>query len=118
MRVEWKKDPATGQMKMQEVPGTEFELPADLVLLAMGFVSPVHKGMLDELGVDYDARGNVKAATDGAGCYQTSRPEGLRRRRHAARAVAGGVGDPRRPPVRARGRRVPDGLVRAAALTR
>ncbi len=51
VRVEWKKDPATGQMRMQEVPGTEFELPADLVLLAMGFVSPVHKGMLDELGV-------------------------------------------------------------------
>ncbi len=75
VRVEWKKDPATGQMKMQEVPGTEFELPADLVLLAMGFVSPVHKGMLDELGVEYDPRGNVKAATDGAGCYQTSVPK-------------------------------------------
>jgi glutamate synthase (NADPH) small chain len=75
VRVEWGKDPATGQMKMQEVPGTEFELPADLVLLAMGFLSPVHKGMLDELGVDYDARGNVKAATDGAGCYQTSVPK-------------------------------------------
>jgi glutamate synthase (NADPH/NADH) small chain len=72
VRVEWRKDPATGQMRMQEVPGTEFELPADLVLLAMGFVGPVHKGMLDELGVDYDARGNVKAGTDGAGCYQTS----------------------------------------------
>jgi glutamate synthase (NADPH/NADH) small chain len=62
-------------MKMQEVPGTEFELPADLVLLAMGFVSPVHKGMLEELGVEYDARGNVKASTDGAGCYQTSVPK-------------------------------------------
>jgi glutamate synthase (NADPH/NADH) small chain len=75
VRVEWAKDPASGQMKMQEVPGTEFELPADLVLLAMGFVAPVHKGMLDELGVEYDARGNVKAATDGTGCYQTSVPK-------------------------------------------
>jgi glutamate synthase (NADPH/NADH) small chain len=75
VRVEWAKDPATGQMKMQEVAGTEFELPADLVLLAMGFVAPVHKGMLDELGVEYDARGNVRAATDGAGCYQTSVPK-------------------------------------------
>jgi glutamate synthase (NADPH/NADH) small chain len=72
VRVEWRKDPASGQMKMQEVPGTELELPADLVLLAMGFVGPVHRGLLDELGVDYDPRGNVKAATDGAGCYQTS----------------------------------------------
>ena len=71
-RVEWKRDPASGQMKMQEVPGSEFELPADLVLLAMGFLGPVHQGLLDELGVEYDARGNVKAAVDGAGCYQTS----------------------------------------------
>ena len=44
-RVEWKKDPASGQMKMQEVPGSEFEMPADLVLLAMGFISPVHNGL-------------------------------------------------------------------------
>ena len=72
VRVEWKKDPVSGQMKMQEVAGTEFELPADLVLLAMGFVGPVHKGMLDEIGIAYDARGNVKATTDGPGCYQTS----------------------------------------------
>ena len=74
-RVEWKKDSASGQMKMQEVPGSEFELPADLVLLAMGFLSPVHGGLLDELGVAYDGRGNVKAATDGTGCYQTSLPK-------------------------------------------
>jgi glutamate synthase (NADPH/NADH) small chain len=43
------------------VPGTEFELPADLVLLAMGFVSPVHEGLLTELGVALDNRGNVAA---------------------------------------------------------
>lgn len=47
--------------KMQIVPGSEFELKADLVLLAMGFVSPVHEGMVDELGVELDPRGNVKA---------------------------------------------------------
>jgi len=75
VRLEWKKDPASGQLKMHEVPGTEFEVPADLVLLAMGFLSPVHKGMLDELAVEYDARGNVKATTDGQGCYQTSVPK-------------------------------------------
>ena len=74
-RVEWKKDPATGQMKMAEVPDTEFEMPADLVLLAMGFVNPVHQGLLDQLGVAYDPRGNVKADTEGAGSYATSLPK-------------------------------------------
>jgi glutamate synthase (NADPH/NADH) small chain len=47
--------------KFQPIPGTEFELKADLVLLAMGFVNPVHDGMLKELGVELDARRNVKA---------------------------------------------------------
>ncbi len=51
--------------KMQAIPGSEFELKADLVLLAMGFVSPVHEGMLNELGVAYDNRGNVQADTLG-----------------------------------------------------
>ena len=49
--------------KMQEVPGSEFDLRADLVLLAMGFVSPVHEGMIKELGVALDGRGNVQADT-------------------------------------------------------
>ena len=56
---------------MQEVPGSEFEMKADLVLLAMGFVSPVAQ-VLEAFGVDKDARGNAKANTDGDGCYQTS----------------------------------------------
>jgi glutamate synthase (NADPH) small chain len=47
--------------RLQEVEGTEFEIEADLVLLAMGFVHPVHEGMLDALGVERDQRGNVKA---------------------------------------------------------
>jgi len=47
--------------KMQPVPGSEFELKADLVLLAMGFVSPVREGMIDELALDLDGRGNVRA---------------------------------------------------------
>jgi glutamate synthase (NADPH/NADH) small chain len=46
------------------IPGTEFELPADLVLLAMGFVHPVHDGMIKELGVALDPRGNVRADTN------------------------------------------------------
>ena len=49
--------------KMQPVPGSEFELKADLVLLAMGFVSPVHEGMLKDLSVQLDNRGNVAADT-------------------------------------------------------
>jgi glutamate synthase (NADPH/NADH) small chain len=49
--------------KFQPVPGTEFELKADLVLLAMGFVHPVHEGMIDELALEKDPRGNVKADT-------------------------------------------------------
>jgi glutamate synthase (NADPH/NADH) small chain len=60
MRVDWKRD-AQGRWAMEEIPGSEFTLRADLVLLAMGFVHPVHRGMLEELGVTLDARGNVRA---------------------------------------------------------
>ena len=67
-RVEWKDG------KMVEVAGSEFELKADLVLLAMGFVSPVNS-VLEAFGLDKDARGNAKATTDGDGCYQTSVPK-------------------------------------------
>jgi glutamate synthase (NADPH/NADH) small chain len=65
VRLEWKDG------KMSEVPGSEFTIPADLVLLAMGFVNPV-ASLLDELGVERDPRGNAKAATEGEGCYRTS----------------------------------------------
>ena len=64
-RVEWIDG------KMQEVPNSEFEMKADLVLLAMGFVSPVAQ-VLEGFAVEKDARGNVKATTDGDGCYHTS----------------------------------------------
>jgi len=55
--------------KLHDVPNTEFVLKADLVLFAMGYVHPVHEGMLDALGLAYDARGNVNADTD---TYRTS----------------------------------------------
>ncbi|MDM8547650.1 glutamate synthase subunit beta [Candidatus Venteria ishoeyi] len=71
VRVEWTKA-ADGRMQMQEIPGSEFTLKADLVLLAMGFVNPVKAGMLEALNVDLDGRNNVKASTDGVGCYATS----------------------------------------------
>ncbi|MCF8171447.1 MAG: glutamate synthase subunit beta, partial [Candidatus Methylopumilus sp.] len=62
-RVEWVKDDTSGQMKMQEVKGSEFDIQADLVLLAMGFVAPINN-ILTAFGVDQDARGNVRANTD------------------------------------------------------
>ncbi len=65
VRVEWQGG------KMVEVPGSEQEHKADLVLLAMGFVAPV-ASVLDAFGVEKDARGNVKAATEGAASYKTS----------------------------------------------
>ncbi len=71
IRVEWVPDDRGG-MKMQEIPGSEFELEADLVLLAMGYLHPVHAGMLAELGVELDSRGNVQADTLQ---YQTSVPK-------------------------------------------
>jgi len=52
-------DPKTGRPEMREVPGSEFEMDVELVLLAMGFVHPIHEGMLVELGMKLDARGNV-----------------------------------------------------------
>ncbi len=54
------KDPKTGQRSFKETPGSEFEMDVDMVLLAMGFTGPVKNGMLAELGVELDARGNVK----------------------------------------------------------
>jgi glutamate synthase (NADPH) small chain len=72
--VEWVKD-EKGGMAMKEVAGTEFTIPAQLVLLAMGYVHPVHEGLVDGLGVAKDARGNVRAATEGAGSYATSVPK-------------------------------------------
>ena len=65
VRLEWRDG------TMHEIAGSEFTMPADLVLLAMGFVSPV-QSILDGFGVQKDPRGNAKATTDGAGCYATS----------------------------------------------
>jgi len=72
--VTWVKD-EKGAMAMKEVPGTEFTIPAQLVLLAMGYVHPVHEGMVEQFGVAKDPRGNVRAATDGPGAYATSIPK-------------------------------------------
>jgi glutamate synthase (NADPH/NADH) small chain len=85
---------------MSEIEGSEFELPVDLVLLAMGFVHPVYEGMLKDLKVDLDERGNVRADSRD---FRTSIPKvfvagdmrrgqslvvwAIREGRHCARAV-------------------------------
>jgi glutamate synthase (NADPH/NADH) small chain len=58
--------------KIKPIPGSDFEIKADLVLLAMGFVHPVHEGMIKSLGLALDPRGNVKADTNS---YQASLPK-------------------------------------------
>ena len=59
VRLDWGEPDSTGRPKMIEIEGSEFELDADLVLLAMGFLHPEHDGMLSDAGIDLDARGNV-----------------------------------------------------------
>jgi glutamate synthase (NADPH/NADH) small chain len=56
---------------MVEVPGSEFEMAADLVLLALGFLGPVQAGLIEELGLKLDARGNIEAPVND---YRTSEP--------------------------------------------
>jgi len=68
VRVEWVKG-ADGRVAMREIEGSTFDLAADLVLLAMGFVSPRHNGLVEQSGVALDARKNVKASTQD---YKTS----------------------------------------------
>ena len=70
VKVAW--DRVDGQWAMREVENSSFSLKADLVLLAMGFVHPVYQGLLKDMGVDMDARGNVLAAESGAKAYQTN----------------------------------------------
>jgi len=69
-KVAW--DRIDNQWQMKDIKGSEFELKADLVLLAMGFLHPVHKGLLENMGVEIDSGGNVRASEDGSSAYQTS----------------------------------------------
>jgi glutamate synthase (NADPH) small chain len=59
--LEWKYNEEGKAAQFMEIPGTEKDIPCELALLAMGFVHPQHEGMIEELGVDLDERGNVKA---------------------------------------------------------
>lgn len=67
VEIEWSKNEETGRYSFNEVPGTEKSFPCDLALLAIGFVHPQKEGMLEQLGVELDGRGNVKAEN-----YQTT----------------------------------------------
>jgi len=58
VRVEWKPD-ENGRSSLEEIPGSEFEIETELTLLAMGFLHPEHEGILTQIGVDLDGRGNV-----------------------------------------------------------
>jgi glutamate synthase (NADPH/NADH) small chain len=69
VRVDWKDG------KMNEMPGSEMEIKADLVLLAMGFLGPVQTGLIEQFAVEKDARSNVKASTEGPKAYYTSVPK-------------------------------------------
>ena len=101
-----------GQMK--PIPGSEFRIPADLVLLAMGFLHPVQEGMVKDLKLDLD---RARQREGERARLPHLAAEGVRRRRHAARPIARGLGDPRRPPGGARHRQIPDGQDRPAALS-
>jgi glutamate synthase (NADPH/NADH) small chain len=70
VRVEFGDPDSSGRRPMNEVPGTEFEMDVDLVLLALGFLGPEQKGMLKDLGVKLDGRGNVATDKD----HMTSEP--------------------------------------------
>ena len=60
VRVDWSQSDDTGRHMLQEIAGSEFVVDTDLVLLAMGFLHPEHGGMIEELGVELDPRGNIK----------------------------------------------------------
>ena len=98
-KVHWVQN--EGKPPFAAIEGTDEEHPAQLVLLAMGFLGPEQE-LLDALGVERDARSNVKA-----GAYATLRRRRLRRRRRSPRPVADRLGDQRGPPVRPRGRPLP-----------
>ena len=65
--LEWAKDEATGRYNFKKIPGSEKEWPCDLLLIAAGFLHPQREGMIEQLGLELDQRGNVKSNG-----YQTS----------------------------------------------
>ena len=70
VRLDWSQSDENGRPIMQEIAGSEFDVDADLVLLAMGFLHPEHKGMVEDLALELDPRGNIRADEN----KMTSRP--------------------------------------------
>jgi hypothetical protein len=101
--------------KMVEVPGTEKEYKADLVLLAMGFVSPVAT-VLEGLASTKTRAATPRRTTEFTGGYATNVPKVFAAGDIRRGQSPGGLGHPRRPPGRPLGGRVPDGLQRPATL--
>jgi glutamate synthase (NADPH/NADH) small chain len=64
VRIDWSEMGSNGRPSMREIPGSEMVIETDLVLLAMGFLHPEHEGVLEQLGVALDDRGNVKIDED------------------------------------------------------
>ena len=94
-----------GRMTFEKVEGSDFELPCELVFLAMGFVGPQQPGLLEQLGVELNERGNVDARRP----LPHEPRQRLRVRRHGPRPEPHRVGDRRRPLLRGRRRPGPDG---------
>ena len=95
---------ASGRPRLEEIPGSERRIPADLVLLAMGFVSPIHSGLLADLGVRHDA---ARQRRRGSARVRHQRARRLRRRRLPSRTIPGGLGAVGRAGGGARRRPVP-----------
>ena len=70
VKVEFSPNKENGRLEMKEIPGSEFEIEADLAILAVGFLHPEHKGLISDLGLKLDKRGNIE--TDGN--FMSSRP--------------------------------------------
>ena len=64
VRVEWGKPDESGRPVMSEIPDSAFSIEVDLVLLAMGFIHPEHEGLIKDLGIDLDDRGNISTNSD------------------------------------------------------
>ncbi len=96
--------------KFEKVDGSDFDMEADLVLLAMGFVGPEREGLLTDLGVELTDRGNVARDAD----FAIHGARRLRGGRHGPRPVADRVGDRRGSRRGGRRRPLPDGPHRAA----
>ena len=93
-----RKVTGTSSRDLTPVPGSEFVVEADLVLIAIGFEHPEHEGLVSELDLDLDRRGNIRTEQT----YKTSHAGCVRLRRRAHRPVAGRDRDRRGPQVRAR----------------